>query len=80
MAHSHVGHDVEIGDNCEICTGTILGGYSKIEDGAKLKLGTTIRNRKTIGANALVGLGAAVVKDVEPGAVVVGNPAKPLIR
>jgi UDP-N-acetylglucosamine acyltransferase len=80
MAHSHVGHDVEIGNDCEICTGAILGGYCKIEDGAKLKLGTTIRNRKTVGANSLVGLGAAVVKDVEPGTVVVGNPAKPLIR
>jgi UDP-N-acetylglucosamine acyltransferase len=80
MAHSHVGHDVQIGDDCEICTGTILGGYSIIEDGAKLKLGTTIRNRKIIGSGALVGLGAAVVKDVEPNTVVVGNPAKILTK
>ena len=25
MAHSHIGHDVYIGDGCEICTGTIIG-------------------------------------------------------
>lgn len=78
MAHSHIGHDVQIGDNCEICTGSILGGYAVIESGAKIKLGVTVRNRKRIGKNALVGLGAAVVKDVEENAVVVGNPAKPL--
>jgi UDP-N-acetylglucosamine acyltransferase len=78
MAHSHVGHDVRIGNNCEICTGTILGGYSVVCDGAKVKLGVTVRNRKKIGANATVGLGAAVVKDVAANDVVVGNPAKTL--
>lgn len=78
MAHAHVGHDVKIGDNTEICTGVILGGYSVIENFAKLKLGVTVRNRKRIGSNALVGLGAAVVKDVVTNEVVVGNPARPL--
>ena len=76
MAHSHIGHDVEIFDSCEICTGVIVGGYAKIKKGAKIKLGVTIRNRKTIGAFSLVGLGSAVVSDVLQHAVVYGNPAK----
>lgn len=76
MAHSHVGHDVKIGNECEICTGVILGGYSEIQDGVKLKLGVTVRNRKKIGKNTLVGLGSAVVKDIESDKVVFGNPAK----
>jgi UDP-N-acetylglucosamine acyltransferase len=80
MAHAHIGHDVQIGDNCEICTGVILGGYAKIKNKVKLKLGVTVRNRKVIEEEALVGLGAAVVKDVEAKSVVVGNPAKPLVR
>lgn len=80
MAHSHIGHDVKIGNDCEICTGVIVGGYAVVEDLAKIKLGVTIRNRKRIGAGALVGLGSAVVKDVENGSVVIGNPAKPFVK
>jgi UDP-N-acetylglucosamine acyltransferase len=76
MAHAHVGHDATIGDNCEICTGVIIGGYAVIKDEAKVKLGVTVRNRKTVGTGALVGLGAAVVADVGDGEVWFGNPAK----
>lgn len=78
MAHSHIGHDVHIGDDCEICSGVIVGGYAVVENNVKIKLGATIRNRKRIKIGALVGLGAAVVKDVEAGTVVVGNPARVL--
>jgi acyl-[acyl carrier protein]--UDP-N-acetylglucosamine O-acyltransferase len=76
MAHTHVGHDVKILDNCEICTGVIIGGHSIIESGCKIKLGCTIRNRLRIGSNSLIGLGSSVVKDVEKNTVVYGNPAK----
>lgn len=77
MAHAHIGHDVKILDNCEICTGVIIGGYTVIENGVKIKLGAVLRNRLKIGSNAIIGLGSAVLKDVERGSVVYGNPARP---
>ena len=80
MAHTHIGHDAVIEDGAELSTGTIVGGYAKVSKGAKVKLGVTIRNRKIIGEGAIVGMGAVVVKDVAAGSVVVGNPAKPIIK
>ena len=76
MAHSHIGHDAKIGNNTEICSNVTIGGYAEIGDGAKIKLSATVRNRKKVGKNSLVGLGAAVVKDVLENWVVAGVPAK----
>jgi acetyltransferase-like isoleucine patch superfamily enzyme len=36
----------------------------------------SVRQRCVIGSRSLVGLGAVVIDDVEPGSVVAGNPAR----
>ena len=47
-----------------------------IRKGAKIGANATILPGIVIGEHALVGAGAVVTKDVEPGTVVVGNPAR----
>jgi len=74
----HVAHNVEIGENCMIIALTCLGGGVIIEDGSYVGIGASIRNQMTIGEKAFVGMGAVVVKDVEPGITVIGNPARPM--
>jgi UDP-2-acetamido-3-amino-2,3-dideoxy-glucuronate N-acetyltransferase len=51
-----------------------------VEDGASIGSGATILGGVRIGHDALVGAGAVVTRDVEPGATVAGNPARPLVR
>jgi acetyltransferase-like isoleucine patch superfamily enzyme len=46
-----------------------------VERGASLGSGAIVLGGVRIGTNALVGAGAVVTKNVEPGAVVVGHPA-----
>jgi len=59
-----------------ICTECMLGPTIKV--GARIGLNVTILPHVVIGENALVGAGAVVVRDVEPGTVVAGSPAKVL--
>jgi len=47
-----------------------------VEDGASIGSGSTILSGITIGAGAMVGAGSVVTRDVPPGAVVAGNPAR----
>lgn len=46
-----------------------------VERGASIGSGATILGGVNIGRQAVVGAGAVVTRDVEPGATVVGNPA-----
>ena len=74
----HVAHNVNIGRNCLIIALTCLGGGVIIEDGAYVGIGASIRNQIKIGEKAFIGMGATVVKDVDPGVTVIGNPARPM--
>lgn len=74
-AHSHIGHDAIIEDDCEICI-SVIGGYAHICEGARIKMNSTIRNRVMVCKAATVGMGSVVVKNVPYGATVYGNPAK----
>jgi UDP-N-acetylglucosamine acyltransferase len=74
-AHSHIGHDAQIGDWCEVCI-SCIGGYAKIEDFAQIKMSSVIRNRHKVGRRAIVGMGSVVTSNIKPETLVYGHPAK----
>lgn len=49
-----------------------------VEAGASIGSGATILGGVRIGRDALIGAGAVVTRNVEPGTTVIGNPARPL--
>ncbi len=49
-----------------------------VKKGASIGSGATILCGVTIGERAIIGAGSVVTKDVPPGAIVAGNPAKVL--
>lgn len=81
--YSYVEHDCVIGDYVTFAPGVKCNGNIHIEDHAYIGTGAVIKQGTpdkplVIGKGAVVGMGAVVTKDVPAGAVVVGNPAKPL--
>lgn len=81
--YSYVAHDCIIGDYVTFAHSVKCNGNVHIEDHAYIGTGAIIKQGTpdkpvVIGEGAIVGMGAVVTKSVEPGSVVIGNPAKPL--
>jgi serine O-acetyltransferase len=87
---SVIGETAIIGDNVTIYQCVTLGGtdpangvpgkrHPTLSDGVIVGSGAQILGPITVGARARVGANAVVTKDVMPGAVMVGIPAKPML-
>jgi sugar O-acyltransferase (sialic acid O-acetyltransferase NeuD family) len=75
---SIVGHDSTVDDFVMFAPGAVVSGFVKIGTNAYLGARSTVRQHQTIGAGALIGMGAVVVHDVDSETNVVGVPARPV--
>ena len=83
--YSYVEHDCEIGNYVTFAPGVKCNGNVKVEDNVYVGSGAIIKNGKpnkkiVIGKNSIIGAGAVVTRNVRPNTVVVGNPAKKMIK
>lgn len=81
--HVVVSHDSVVGDYALLSVGSVIGARVDVAAGAFVGAGATVMPprwgadaRLTIGEDAIVGVGAVVIRDVEPRAIVAGVPAK----
>lgn len=78
--NSLIGHDTYIGNNNFIAAHTCIGSGLKIGNGNFTGLNCSIKNFVEIGDYNLIGMASNVVKDLTDGHVMIGNPAKPLVK
>ena len=75
-----IDHDCKIDDFVHISPNASLAGNVRVMEGAHVGIGATVKQDITIGKWSVVGAGAVVINDVPNNAVVVGNPARLLIK
>jgi UDP-3-O-[3-hydroxymyristoyl] glucosamine N-acyltransferase len=76
----HIAHNVKIGKHCMIVAQSMIGGSTIIGDYSYVAPHGVINNGLHIGKNAFIGLGAVVLHDVASLSIMVGVPAKPIVR
>jgi sugar O-acyltransferase (sialic acid O-acetyltransferase NeuD family) len=70
-----IGHDVGLNDFVTVSITVAIGGSARIEEGAYLGMGCSIAPGTKVGRQAVIGMGAVVIRNVPDHCVVVGNPA-----
>ncbi|MDR4508408.1 MAG: UDP-3-O-(3-hydroxymyristoyl)glucosamine N-acyltransferase [Candidatus Brocadiaceae bacterium] len=76
--HSHIAHNVTIGDNSMLIAYAKVAGSTKIGKNVMIAEDVGITDHVTIGDNCILGGGSNVYKNLKPGSVVWGSPAKAL--
>lgn len=74
--HVHIAHNVYVGEHSFVIACAEVSGGVQIGRRAWIAPGVSIKNQLKIGDDALIGLGAVVLRDVLPEHTVVGNPGK----
>ena len=77
---STIDHDCELADGVHLSPGANLAGAVTIGECSWIGIGASVKQCLKIGANVVVGAGAAVVSDVADDLTVVGVPAKALVK
>jgi UDP-3-O-[3-hydroxymyristoyl] glucosamine N-acyltransferase len=78
--HVHIAHNCKIGTRTQIAAGAIISGSVSVAADVWIGPNATISDYIQIGEGARIAIGAVVLRDVEPRATMIGNPAKSVSR
>jgi len=66
MACAHVGHDVQVGNDCTFANATLLGGHAEVSDRVVTGGGSAVHQFCRVGRSAMIGGVVGMTKDVCP--------------
>ncbi|HKR75423.1 MAG TPA: acetyltransferase [Rhodanobacter sp.] len=72
---NHVGHRTVVRDNVFVASHAVISGYCEIGEGSFIGVNSTFNDHVKVAADNVIGAGALVTRDTEPGRVYVGSPA-----
>jgi len=75
-----VGHDSIIHKHAQLSTGVIVSGHCEIGEGTYVGINVPIKENIKIGEYSVVGMGAVVQRDVSDFVIVMGNPARVVMK
>lgn len=75
---NHIGHRTVIRDHVFMASHAVVSGYCEIGEHSFIGVNSTFNDKVRVASDNIIGSGALVVRDTEPGLVYVGSPAKPL--
>jgi len=75
-----VGHDAVLADRVTVYPGANVSGSVFLDEDVTVGSNAVVLQGLKVGRGAFVGAGAVVTRDVAAGLVVVGAPARPLVR
>jgi sugar O-acyltransferase (sialic acid O-acetyltransferase NeuD family) len=73
---NHVGHRTIVRDNVFIASHAVISGYCEIGESSFVGVNSTFNDRVRVAPDNVIGSGALVTRDTEPGRVYVGSPAR----
>jgi UDP-N-acetylglucosamine acyltransferase len=66
MIGAHLGHDGQVGNDCTLVNGTLVGGHVELSDGCILSGHCAVQQRVRVGRLAMLGGLGSVTKDIPP--------------
>ena len=72
----HVGHNAQVGSNCILVAMTGIAGSAVIEDNVIMAAQSGVKDHARVGKGSIVAAKSGVTKDIPPGMMVSGFPAR----
>jgi sugar O-acyltransferase (sialic acid O-acetyltransferase NeuD family) len=75
---NHIGHRTILRDNVFVASHAVISGYCEIGENCFIGVNATFNDQVKVAQDNVIGAGALVTRDTEPGRIYVGSPAHAL--